>query len=125
MAEKATLQNARITSTFLGREDHGVMTACVNLSGDGWGSSFGGFCFDTYDAATKKRHGGGFGIDFISEVLRVVGVEKWEDLVGKPVRCVHTGLGGRVEKIGHIIEEKWFDPRELVEQIATRETGAA
>ena len=46
-----------------------------------------------------------------------MGVEKWEDLVGKYIRVESEGLGGGIVKIGNIIENKWFDPKELAQEL--------
>ena len=34
--------NGRIKSTFLGREDHGILTAYLQIEGESWGCGFGG-----------------------------------------------------------------------------------
>ena len=38
---KTKIENAVISGTMFGIEDHGIMTAMVYLSGDGWGGGFG------------------------------------------------------------------------------------
>ena len=45
----------------------------------------------------------------VSEILNVVGVDKWEDLPGKYIRFEDNGWGSTVTKIGNIIDNKWFD----------------
>lgn len=110
------IENVSIESTMLGREDHGIMSAMLMVSGDGWGCGFGGYAMDRYDEAKKARIGHAFGMEFIARVLDVVGVEKWEDLPGKHIRVETEGLGGGILRIGHITKNKWFDPKELAEQ---------
>lgn len=107
------IENALITSTMLGYEDHGILTAFVHVSGEGWGVGFGGFALDAWDEATKKRIGTAYGCQFIADVLRVVGVDAWEKLAGQHVRVESEGLGGRALRLGHITKNQWFDPREL------------
>jgi hypothetical protein len=114
---KTEIINVRITSTMLGLEDHGIFTAFIYFEGDGTGGGFGGHCFDQYDQAKKKRVGHAFGIEYISSVLKVVGVEKWEDLPGEHIRVISSGLGSRTEGIGHIYKDLWFRPQELLEEM--------
>jgi hypothetical protein len=98
------MKNAIIRSTNLGYEGHGIMTANLHLDYGGGGQAFGG-----YDM------GGNFGMEFIKNVIDTVGVQNWEELPGKHIRveAEHT----LVSKIGNIIEDKWFDPKELANKI--------
>lgn len=109
------IKNARINATMLGIEDHGIFTAYLTLDYGGSGQSFGGWSLCTPQPNSKpvKRIGTAFGADFIMEVLRVVGVNSWEDLIGSYVRvkAEHT----KVHSIGHITEDKWFYPEVLVD----------
>lgn len=114
--------NARIGGTFLGREDHGILTAYVTLEGGGWGQGFGGYALDTWSEKAKRRVGTAFGLDFIDGVLRVVGVESWEALTGKYVRY-RRDSGGKLSAIGHITENKWFAPDEMVAAHDARSSG--
>lgn len=52
--------------------------------------------------------GGDATTNLLKKLLTAVGVEKWEDLKGKHVR-VQTE-NGRIRAMGHIMEDKWFDP---------------
>lgn len=89
--------NARIERTMLGFEDHGIFTAFVFVN-DGTGvQGFGG-----------RFLKGDFTDQFITGVLKVVGVDTWEELRGKHVR-IDRG-GGLLRRIGHIIEDRWYDP---------------
>jgi hypothetical protein len=107
------IRNAKIDNTMLGNEDHGIMTAFVYVTFGSGGQGFGGYGFDEYDPETKQRLGTAFGVEFIANVLRVVGVDTWEALPGKHVRIDHDS--GKIYRIGHIIEDRWFDPKELAE----------
>jgi hypothetical protein len=108
-----TIENVVIKSTMLGVEDHGIFTAYLNLEGDGWGCSFGGYGFDEWDAKKGRRIGHAFGIEFINRVLEVAEVDRWEKLPGTKIRCKTTGLGGGVTEIGHFMKNKWFNPKTL------------
>lgn len=107
-------RNARIASTMLGVEDHGILTCMLHLECGGVGQGFGGYTFDEYGENDKARHGVAFGMEFIRRVLKVVGVQKWEDLPGKYIRA--DADNSKVYRIGHITEDKWFDPQELAEE---------
>jgi hypothetical protein len=106
-------QNAKITSTMLGVEDHGILTCFLYLDYGGTCQGFGGYGMDAYDG--KRRVGVAYGMEFIAEVLRTVGVGKWEDLPGKHVRAVANH--SKVERIGHIIKDVWFDPELLARKM--------
>lgn len=115
------IENAKITGTTLGIEDHGILTAFVHVEFAGGGCGFGGYGFDQWDAELKKRRGAGYGTDFIRCVLETVGVSNWEQLKGQHIRVEHEGWGGKILRIGHIINDKWFDPKALAAGIRARE----
>lgn len=105
------IKNAKITGTTLGYEDHGILTCFISLSYGGSSQSFGGYALDSpqrKDGKPSGRIGTAYGMEFIRRILEVVGVSKWEDLVGEHVRadCEWTKVHG----IGHITEKKWFFP---------------
>lgn len=87
------VENAQITTTRLGYE-RGAFTASIDVEGPGWGQSFGGLCL------TGERVG-----FFIEHVLRAVGVERWEDLPGRPVRVHHDT--SKIHALGHFMEDRW------------------
>lgn len=101
---------------MLGFEGHGILTCYVYLESEKYSCGFGGYALDSYSASLKKRVGVGFGVDFIVALLETVGVEKWEDLPGKYVRINSEGWGGKILCIGHITENKWFDPKVLLQE---------
>lgn len=97
------IQNAKISGTMLGIEDHGIFTSFVYLETDGGGIGVGGYVL-----------GGKSGIEYLKEILNVVGVEKWEDLKGKYCRVEFED--NRAKRIGNIIEDKWLDQKEFFKQ---------
>lgn len=105
------IRNARISSTHLGLEGHGIFSVMIDLDYDGGGQGFGGYALDRWVPDLKRRRGTAWGMEFIARVLRVVGVEKWEDLKGKYVRA--DAEFTKVHRIGHITADRWFDPDEL------------
>lgn len=93
------IRNARIESTHLGNEDHGILTIFLQLSYDrGSSQAFGG-----YNLTMPGQLG-----FWVNQILKVVGVEKWEDLKGKYIR-VESDFG-KVYRIGNLMEDSWFDP---------------
>lgn len=88
-------KNAIIKSAEIER---GVPTSWVHLCFDGGAhQGFGGYLL-----------GGEFMSIWVSEVLRVVGATKWEDLAGKPVRV--RGTWDWIEALGNSLKDDWFDP---------------
>ena len=110
-------ENMRIKGTMLGREDHGILTAFLQLEGNGTGQGFGGWCLDSADRPNPAA-----GL-WISRVLEVVGVAEWEELPGKYVRVVRDR--GLISGIGHIIEDRWFYPRDEMKELATQSKEVA
>jgi len=77
---------AKIESTSLGVEDHGVMTGYLNVSyGNGGAQSIGGYALDEWDPEQKRRVGTAYGLEWIARVIEACGVEKWEDLPGRTI----------------------------------------
>ena len=101
-----TIENVKITDTFLGREDHGILTCYLTVEGGGFGVSIGGYCIEKYDEHKKKRV---VCFDIIERIMEVVGVNNWEELQGKHIRVNINGFGSRVTKIGNITKDDWLD----------------
>lgn len=57
----------------------------------------------------KEFEGSSMGIEYIMEIMNVVGVEKFNNMRGKYIRVATQGWGGTVRIIGNVIEDKWFD----------------
>jgi hypothetical protein len=112
--------NARIASTTLGIEDHGIMTFFVHLEWPGAGQGCGGFALDrpkNPNDYSAERVGHGPAIVAIRKILETVGVDNWEDLKGKLIRAKVDRLGSsRTPIIGNILEDRWFDLKEFMEQ---------
>lgn len=109
-------KNAQIESVFLGREDHGILTFYITIKFAGCGCCVGGFALDSYDRETKQRIYSSAGLGAIAKILDVVGVKSWEELPGKYIRIEDVRLGETINKIGNIIEDKWFNFREHFEE---------
>ncbi len=108
-------KNAVIRSVRLGPEDHGILTAWLDLDYGGVCQEFGGWNLQ----ATGENYCG----HFIKRCLEVIGARDWNELPGKTIRVTHEHT--KVHRIGHIIEDKWFDPSADFAQIETRKKEAA
>lgn len=108
------IKNAKIVSTMLGREDHGIMTFMLHIQFDTCVScGVGGYVLDEYDPETKTRIFKPKSMEVISKILDVVGVNSWEELPEKYIRFEDNGWGSTVTKIGNIMEDKWVDFKEF------------
>lgn len=116
------IENARITNADLSMEDHGVLVLWLTLEGRGWGCGFGGRTLGKGYVGSKKFSGSEKGIVEIMRVMDVVGVSRFSDLKGKIVRVEVDSWGGTIDKIGHVIEDKWFDYREFYGAKTQKET---
>ena len=115
------IENAKIESTFLGVEDHGIFTASVGLSGDGWVCGFGGFALDRWSEKDKKRIASAAAGLFIARVIEVLEAGSWEKLKGLHCRAKTEGLGGGILEIGHIVKDRWFNPKDELAKLAPRD----
>ena len=102
--KEVTIRNARITSTMLGKEDHGIMTFFLFVEFGGCGCGIGGYALSGF---TPK------GLEAITKICEIVGVDKWEDLPNKYIRIKDNGWGSTIDEIGNLMEEKWFNIREF------------
>lgn len=103
------IKNAVIESATITAGDHGILTAWLDLDYGGSGQGFGGFClylpksFRNREPLAPNVCG-----HFLWRVMEVAGVGTWDELIGKTIRV--KASHARVEAIGHIVEDKWFDP---------------
>ena len=107
------IKNAQITGTMLGREDHGIFTFDIYVKFDSCGCGVGGYALDYYDKELGKRVFSAKSLEAVSNILDVVGVDKWEDLKGKYIRIKDNGWGSTIDEIGNIMENKWFNLKEF------------
>lgn len=109
------IKNGKINSVSLGYEDHGILTFWLYIKTDIGGFGYGGYALDEYDKERKERIAISKSLDCITQIMKTVGVEKWEDLQGQYLRYVCNGWGSTVTTIGNIIEDKWFNIKEFFE----------
>jgi hypothetical protein len=102
--------NGKITEADLAMVDQGVFIMLLSLTGDGWGVEYGGHVLgkgfvDATEFSSEPK-----GIEQIMRVMDTVGVSHFKDLKGSYIRiAVHQKDNGRVNVIGNIIADKWFD----------------
>lgn len=77
------IRNAKIRSTMLGREDHGIFTFMIFVEFGGSGCGIGGYALDGYDRTSESMVFSSKKLEAISKILETVGVDKWEDLPGQ------------------------------------------
>ena len=107
------IENAKITGTMFGKEDHGIFTCNLCIEGAGWGCWYGGYALDEYDKDKNKRVGSAVGLSAIIQLLETLEVDEWEELKGQYVRVELTDPFGKITKIGHLIKNKWFSFEEF------------
>lgn len=106
------IKTAKITSTKLGYEDHGILTFMIYVETDYYSVGIGGYALDRKDrkdATVYNRKTG----ELIAHILNTVEVENWEDLKGKYIRFKDMGHNQTIYEIGNIIKDKWFNMKEF------------
>ena len=109
------VKNAKIRSTSLGVEGHGIFTFMLHLDYGGSGQGAGGFGLDGHDESKDYRPGFKGAIPLLNEILRVAGVDTWEDLPGTLIRVSADDC--EVEKIGHITDDKWLNFKSFIKKL--------
>lgn len=90
---------AKIQSTMLGIEDHGIFTAMLNVQYEGSsGQSIGGYSLDEPrrsddDSKFLGRFGSAYGMQFVMEIIKAAGVDSWEKLPGTMIYVLHEDEG--------------------------------
>ena len=79
-----------VESVRLDRECGGALTMWVSFKFHGSGQGFGGFVLDQYDKAKGRRVGHAAGLDYILRVMDVFGVERLDDIEGKPAYALRA-----------------------------------
>lgn len=93
-----TTRNAVIATANIWIQDHGLLTATLDLDyGDGGFQAFGGYNLSA-----------NFAGPFIRGILVALGVDDWKQIEGEPVRV--KIIDDKVFSIGHIIKDTWFSP---------------
>lgn len=107
------IENAKITDVSITMGDHGCLTFWITLEGGGWGCNFGGYCIGKGYLGADKFTATDKGLVAMMKIMDVIGVEKWEDLIGKYCRVRISSLGNPITMIGNVLCDKWFDIKEF------------
>lgn len=119
MIDKIETKNATIENVDLFIEDHGTLTAYLYLDYGGSGQGFGGYALYLPSHYTHSKNNKNYAGHFLYKILKIVGVSSWKDLKGKSIRVMADYE--KIHAIGHIIEDKWFNPTEDFKKM--KETG--
>jgi len=117
--------NARIQSAEIGYDREVFLSVWLILDyGGGSCQGFGGYILggDPYHDMVANNHAGQSNIagEFIAQCLSIGGAEKFNQLPGKVIRVRRGGgWNGKIEAIGHAIEDKWFEPESRLKEMAT------
>ena len=87
------VQNAIISETFLGYEEHGNLTFQLYLRKGNSVQAFGGYRLN---------------VEHIQAILKTLKVSSWEELPGTPCRI--RADDSHIEAIGHFMINEWFQP---------------
>ena len=103
-------RNAVIKSARINNDDHGLLSAWLDLDYGGAGQGFGGYClylpksFTHHEPSLHSNYAG----HFIWRVLEIADVTEWSRLPGKTIRVRSEHC--KVHAIGHIVKDDWFCP---------------
>lgn len=100
--------NAVITSTQLGHS-HNLPTLSIHTKWGGGGGGIGPLILADYDSDSLTIRPFSFGIALLMEILKVVGVENWEELPDKNVVVLYDtqhSLGSLSVGISNILDGK-------------------
>jgi hypothetical protein len=87
-------QLARVESTHLGFEDHGVYSVNVAFTGAGWGQGTGHYAITQRGEDGEQHAANGWGVEFIVRMLQACSCSRWEDLPGSVVWIIREA--GRI-----------------------------
>ena len=103
------IKNALIKSARITMEDHGILTAWLDLDYGGVCQGFGGFSLYLPKSFTHHKIKSAAG-HFVFRCMEVAGASRWDSLHGKTIRVKADHCG--VLAIGHIVKDDWFCPKE-------------
>ena len=101
-------RNAVIERTTLGIQDHGIFTFMLMMDCGSFHQGAGGYALDHNPAhiSGSKRVATEYGMAMIMAILRIVGVDTWEELPGKAIRLKIES--GTIVAIGNLLNDEWL-----------------
>lgn len=118
MSDTPEIKNAVIESATFGTERG--LSAWLHLNYGGSGQGFGGYLLYAPKGWTAHDDPRNYCGHWVYRVLQIAGVDDWGKLKGCNIRVRATW--GRVEAIGHIINDDWFDPAKEFEELRKAKT---
>lgn len=111
------IENVKIESVSLT-----FISFFITVKGNGFGVTLGGYAIGHgfLGADPQDFEACGEGLVAMMNIMNVVGVDRWEDLVGKYARVKVGGLGSTVSCIGNIIKDEWFDIKKFFEAVKAK-----
>ena len=113
IAEELQWSNARVSDTFLGVEDHGILTGIIHCEGESWSQGFG--CRSLEDPENLKK--------FITGVMQATRSESWEKIKGSLVRIGKSKSSGHSDMIIAIRPIVDVGPIYVAEKVGDVEPG--
>lgn len=117
MVENKEIKNAVIKHASITFDRGTFLTVWLDLDYGGVCQGLGGFGLGKIEEYCWKP----YAHCYIQRVMEIAGIERWEDLEGRPIRV--DVKKGYIAGIGHFLEDKWFYPREELEEIRLRTEG--
>ena len=100
--------NAKILDADICIGEHNRLTFKLCIKSKNFSTVIGDYCLD--DEVNGKRRSTPYSATLIRDILEVVGVTSWKELIGRYIRIDdREGLNLPILKIGNIIEDKWLD----------------
>jgi len=115
MIDDLKIMNAIIESAVLDIGDRGFLQSWITLDYGGTGQGFGGFVLCPYIGSDMNpdwtKFSGNYAGVWLTRIMQIAAVGEWGKLKGRTIRA--KANHGRVEAIGHIVKDDWFNPSEV------------
>ena len=96
--------NMKITSVGLSMSNYGDIVFMMTMECSDYGTVYDeDYCLRGFNGLEKA-------MPYITNIMKVIGVEHFNDMVGKYVRVATIEQGYSEKIIGNIVEDKWFGP---------------